>query len=1095
MKLLILAGWLFLSCVAWNQTNPLPYVKNGVWSLVDTNGRLLKKTDYTYIHQFDEEGYTFFCENGGYGIMNRFGEIVVEPLYSDVQQKGHGHFQLRDKNGWIPFDPKGFQLIGNDTIQSFETLSPTWALTGMKNKWYLEHLQTGNRWPLKDSTVSYQLLHDHLWLIENDSAQLLINGNGKMVLKGKLDVRSQNGLYDIRQLKTHYLFDAHGKWPMDDIEQLTYEESAVFVKTKKAGIYCGYDGSVLLQGNYEEITEFNAQYFQVRRDGLVSLVDRNSGKPVLPFLYDNIFPRLDGGYNVELENNTGLLDSSFKTIVPCNYERFTVEGDLVKVYELSYGGLYSLKTKKEILPPVYNTITRNGNRFKAVRNDLITIIELNDQHSIVKTAKIDNVITVRSLRQLARSVRPKFIDPRLFALGWFLDSTYITPPVESPFYAVKWGLRDVRDSIIIPSSLAELKYIPLAPYTMLQAGSIDFPYGLFPYRRLPNVYPVYLPSGKVLSSLAIIGYDSTDFRRRAFMRASTVKGLGILQEDGKYKSYSYIEKGPNRHLLICEAKSVEITEVKSDEMTEATFLNYAGSAINHPTFERNYLKAKTIKGFIYPEGKWNYLQPNGTPLFDQPFTFAQPFLGNQALVKQGKKWGLVNPDTLIIPAIYSAIERKIVDRDTFFVAQQAQGGFRLLDSASNTLHDYTVFSSRGNVLILEIGGQKQLFDLNLKPLSEAYSSMKFLRNGFILAKTKKEYTLLDTEGGVFYVGANPPENVLCSSFLLYDNGGSFTLRDRSDNIIAEACSSIEAQGNYIIVRKNGKTTVLDLRGTVIVKDIKGSVVVDTLGNYLAVLKKGKTAIYEGTERIQVLKKLAPTHFISGKLIINAKDSCRIYAVSGKQEQIVAAVEAFKTFDDGSVFLKTAGNVNFLFNREWKPILPEELKFRQLTNLGLAIYAYATAEGKTVLYNEETGESDSSFRIGFGRFESDRLLVKNGDRFCYLDTHFKPVTTRTFLQAIPFSGNHAAIADQRGWTLIDHQCNSLTYPNYGAITALNEQVFKTQKLPLYGLYNTQGKLLIPVVYEQLSFLPNGIVLGVKEGAFYYFRKDGSQLPML
>jgi len=329
---------------------------------------------------------------------------------------------------------------------------------------------------------------------------------------------------------------------------------------------------------------------------------------------------------------------------------------------------------------------------------------------------------------------------------------------------------------------------------------------------------------------------------------------------------------------------------------------------------------------------------------------------------------------------------------------------------------------------------------------------------------------------------------------LYDIGGSFTLRDRSDNIIAEACSSIEAQGNYIIARKNGKTTVLDLRGTVILKDIKGSVVVDTLGNYLAVLKKGKTSVYEGTERIQVLKKFTPTYFISGKLIVNEKDSCRIYAVSGKQEQILATVEVFKTFEDGSIFLKKAGNVNFLFDREWKSILPEELKFRQLTNLGSAIYAYATAEGKTVLYNEETGEADSSFRVGFGRFESDRLLVKKGDRFCYLDTHFKPVTTRTFLQAIPFSGNHAAIADQRGWTMIDHQCNSLTYPNYGAITALNEQVFKTQKLPLYGLYNTTGKLLIPVVYEQLSFLPNGIVLGVKEGAFYYFRKDGSPLPM-
>lgn len=1090
MKLLILWGWLFVSCVVWNQANPLPYVNNhGVWSLVDTNARLLKKTDYTYIHQFDEEGYTFFCKNGGYGILNRFGEVILEPVYTDVQQKGYGHYQLHDGNGWIPFSRNGFQLVGNDTIQSFETLSASWALTGTSDKWFIEHLRTGNRWQLKDSTVSYRLFHDHLWLTDNDTNKLLINGNGELVVQGKLDFRSQNELYDVSYGKRHYVFDTHGPWKMGEIENIVYEESAVFVKTKKEGIYCGYDQSVLLRGNYEEITDFDAKYFLVRRNGLASLVDKTTGRQALPFQYENIYPRLDGGYNVDLENATGWLDKNFNIVIPCKYERFNVEGDMAKVYELNYAGLFSMKTKKEILPPVYNSITQSGNRYKAIRNDLITIIELNAEHKIVKTAKIDNVISVQTLRP-GNSVRPKFIDPRLFALGWFLDSTYITPPNATPFYAVKWGLKDVRDSIVIPSSLSELKYIPLAPYTMLSAGSIDFPYGKFPYRRIQNSYPVYLPAGKVMSNLAIIGYDSTDFRKRAFMRASTVKGLGILQADGTYKPYSFIEKGTNRHLLICEAKSVDITETETEEKTEVTSLNYVGATIPHPTYELNFQKAKTIKGLVYPEGKWNYLQPDGTPLFDQPFTFAHPFLGNQALVKQGKKWGVVNPDTLIIPTIYSGIERKIVDRDTFFIAQQSQAGSRLLDTASQTLQDYTVFGSRSNVLILEIGGQKQLYSADLKPLSETYASMKFLKNGFILAKTKKEYTMLDPEGTVFYVGEDPPINVLHSSFLLFDENDWYTLRDRSDNLIVEGCKSIEAQGNFIIYEKNGKTSVLDLRGTPIVEEITGPVIVDTLSNLMAVMKKGKTLIYEGPNRLYQIRHFTPTHFIAGKLLISTKDSCMIYSASGKQEKVLGAVEAIKTFEDGSIFLKTAEKINLLFDREWKPVLPEETKFRQLENLGPALYAYSTAEGKTVLYNDETGKSDSTYRVGFGRFENHRLLVKRNGRFSYVDTDFKPVTRRTFSKAIPFTGNRAAVADQRGWTLIDHNCDPLTYPNYGEIDALNAQLFHTRKLPLYGLYNTHGKLLIPVEYEQIRFLPNGIVLCVKEGAFYYFRKDGS-----
>lgn len=98
-------------------------MNNGKWSLIDSTGRTIAETPYSYIHHFDGAGYTFFGQNGGYGIINSKGEIIVKPLYADVQQKGHGHYQLLTDKGWIPFEPGGFRLIGNDTIHSFEMLS------------------------------------------------------------------------------------------------------------------------------------------------------------------------------------------------------------------------------------------------------------------------------------------------------------------------------------------------------------------------------------------------------------------------------------------------------------------------------------------------------------------------------------------------------------------------------------------------------------------------------------------------------------------------------------------------------------------------------------------------------------------------------------------------------------------------------------------------------------------------------------------------------------------------------------------------------------------------------------------------------------
>jgi WG containing repeat len=1096
MKSLILAGWLFLSCVAWTQSNPLPYVKNGKWSLVDSNGRLIKETSCSYIHQFDESGFTFFCENGGYGIMNSKGETVLKPVYADVQQKGFGHYQLYDNNGWIPYEPKGFRLIGNDTVQSFETLSSTWALVSITDKWYLEHLQTGNHWQINDSVATYKLLHDHLWLETDDTTTLLINGKGQLVFSGKLKLRSQNELHDVTYNRAHYLFDSRGNWPMKDIEQVIFEESALFVKTKNEGFYCAYDGSVILKGNYENITEFNAQYFQVRRNGLVALIDRKTQQQALPFIYENIYPRLEGGFIVSLDGNTGWIDEKFKTIIPCKYQRFTVQDQLAHVYELNYAGLFSLKTKKEILPAVYNTITQSGHRFKAIRSELITIIELNDQHTIVKTAKIDNAITVQTIpKRQAPSRPPKFIDPRLFALGWFLDSNLVTPANEPAYYSVKWGLKNTADSIVIPASIAELKYLPMAPFTLQYNGTTEYKNKTNGVDKIPSFKAVYLPTGKILNKYTFISYDSTDFRRRNFMRVSTTAGFSILRADASLTPLAYVEKGRNRNLLYCESKTVEVTEKESDEMTEMTNLDFNTNYLNlpHPTYIAN--GSKKIKGFIYPEGEWNYLKPDGTPLFKDSFSFAHPFLGNQALVKVGKKWGVVNTDSLIIPAVYAAIERKIVDLDTFFVAQQTQGGSRLLDTSSMVLGNYTVAFSRGNALIVETGTQKQLFDANLKPLSEPYSTMKFLKNGLILAKTKKEYTLLNGEGTILYAGPEPPEDVLLSSFLVFKTGGSFQVKDLSDKIIADRCSMAEAKGNYLLIRRNGATDIFDLRGNLLTDNVTGAILVDTLANGLAIVEKNKITVYEGAQRRMKLKGFVPTHFISAKFLCNTKDSCILYSYFGKKESVFPPVDEVIVLEDASIFLKTSGKVNLLFDREWKPVLPEETKFRQLKNIGAATYAYHTAEGKMVLYNAETDEADSTYRSVTGYFEQERLLVTKGIRFCYIDQHFKPVTSRTFRAAIPFAGDHAAVADQRGWTLIDHNCNSLTYPNYGEIKTLNAQLFKTQKLPLYGLYNTQGKLLIPVEYEQITFLPNDIILCVKEGAFYYFRKNGKPLPML
>ena len=78
------------------------------------------------------------------------------------------------------------------------------------------------------------------------------------------------------------------------------------------------------------------------------------------------------------------------------------------------------------------------------------------------------------------------------------------------------------------------------------------------------------------------------------------------------------------------------------------------------------------------------------------------------------------------------------------------------------------------------------------------------------------------------------------------------------------------------------------------------------------------------------------------------------------------------------------------------------------------------------------------------------------------------------------------------TQIRRQCSPLTFPNYGVVTSINKGLFQTVKLPLKGVYDSNGKLLIPIEYEKIVFLANGIIQCVKNGELYYFRKDGTNL---
>jgi hypothetical protein len=338
MKLLALIAWLLPACFLLGQT-PLPYVKDGKWCLVDTTGKLLTETDYSYIHIYDEAGFTFFCSNGAYGLLDRQGRVVVEPVYADVQQGGRGFYMLLSDDGWVTVNA-GKLGHTNSVSESFAYLSASWGLIRRDDSLYIENLPTGKRWSPTDSTSHFYVEGDHLTYSPDGSTELLIDPEGNTVLAGEIFTDEQNNVFHARCGKQHYVFDEQGAWPYRNLSSVYFDADGIFLRSGKEGVLCGYDRSEILRGDYDIIGDFNRDYFYATKNGLATLIDKQTKRPIVPFRYEEIEERDSLSYIVYKDGLSGLVDREFREIIPCRYTHFVQRGDLVLVFDGNYLGIY-----------------------------------------------------------------------------------------------------------------------------------------------------------------------------------------------------------------------------------------------------------------------------------------------------------------------------------------------------------------------------------------------------------------------------------------------------------------------------------------------------------------------------------------------------------------------------------------------------------------------------------------------------------------------------------------------------------------------------------------------------------------------------------
>jgi len=1089
------------------QQTVLPYFRDGKWGLIDTTGKEITKTPYEYIHTFDQQHTTFYASESRYGILNDQGVELTQNEFDDIVQLGYGKYNVKTNNEWAIisfFDGKREDFLKANEA-TFEPLSEVWLEMNLKGKKSFINLKSKRTIDPPDTLVGHSVWYDFLF-VNTKHGLLVCKPNGDtLVYDSQINANEFGTSYSynyemVRAISTPsalYLIDDKGLWTLPASSNFYCYGTEVFVQIGNTGkLYDRITRSVLIEGPYTYITFYGDTHWLVYHSekGTSNLISKKTKKAIFPATTRS-FMEIRQGYVVyDLNGLCQVVDKQVRSLIPGKFTSVRFTGnDLVYLYVNEAQGLYSMKTKKYVLPSIYSEITNTKDRYKGIFKDNYTIIQLDKTHNIVNRIDGKNNLYVPTQ---SLNPRKQFFDPRLFPMGWFVDSSEVVTKGDETITLYKWGLKDQNDSLILKPSLGNMNYVvgPFA-YSKNKSKLMMLPDGTQAEASYLQFYAHN--TGKQVGPGNVLWCDTLDFMTRSFMRMYTGKGYGFLSDSGTYKPALYIQLDESPVLRYCYEGGMEPTKDTKEKLTTEIqpSLIMSRGMIDAKTLASNrqnyrYSSSMNMK---YPGGKWNYLNSTGENLFAEPFDFAFEFVGSCAIAVRDGKWGVVSQDTVVVPFLYKNIERVVKGADTLFITELAPKGNRYLDTTLNAvaIQDYIRSSSVFNVV--QIAGQQHIWNSMHADIVDPQATFKLYNSGYFSYKKEKQLHLHDSTGTLLCSTKRKIERILGDSHFLFEDGNNVGVCDFSDTeIIAPAQLEITETEHAFLVKGRNGATVYDDQFKPILTVEEGSVLIDPVTHKIAHLNDGRVTVYSAAGKKMVkLKDLRPIAFHNNSFLVKGK-TLQIIDLEGKVLSEIADMEGTILFPNNWFCIKSDKRGWLLFNEQWKEVQPKTLPVRDINYHGGNTFSYWDKSLRYTVVNYDNNTQITNLIAVEGRIEEGSLLVKEINNAYFVDAKMEPINRFHYLDATVYKNGYAAVRDSRGWTLINRDSKPVTYPSFPTISYKGPNLYACQKQSVFGLYNSQGKQLIPNSNERLTFVKPTIVQCVSMGEVFYYTSTGQKL---
>lgn len=385
----------------------LPFIKNGEYGIMNSNGEVVVQAAYQYIGSF-EEGFAQYMENDRVGLMNTRGVVFISAKYDNISTISNGRYiveknellGLIDRNGKEIF-PCKYEDIGElseglvyiakedsyvysdyngqlkDSLSFLDAMSFNNGLAKVETETGIGIINSNIEFVIPPFYNNLKWLNDSLLSYSEGRKFGVINLLGDTIVNLNYDYIGdyQEGLALVSFNDTVNYIDERGKVAIGGFFQTypNYKSKGSFVNGSaiivRAGKYgrINNSGDIVSEIQYDNLGE-GAKYIPFEKKnawGVMSL----SNKIMIPSKYESINVINDKMVITKFEDSIGLVDLSGKVLIPNSFKSIEFLGrDIFSVYNGDKFGLFI--DGVFITPLEYKAISLLNDRFVTLMDEI-----------------------------------------------------------------------------------------------------------------------------------------------------------------------------------------------------------------------------------------------------------------------------------------------------------------------------------------------------------------------------------------------------------------------------------------------------------------------------------------------------------------------------------------------------------------------------------------------------------------------------------------------------------------------------------------------------------------------------------------------------